>query len=115
MRELTGGKGVDHVVEVVGGANMSRTIAALAQGGHVALIGGLESFTMAIDFLPFLFKRASIDAVSVGSRRQFETMNRALEVFRLRPVIDTVYAWSDTSAAFEHLRRGAFGKVVVQV
>lgn len=113
--ELTGGRGVDHVVEVVGGTNVSRALATLAPGGHVALIGGLQGFSTAFDFLPFLFKRASIDAVSVGSRRQFECMNRALDVFRLHPVIDAVYAWSDAPAAFEHLRRGAFGKVVVTV
>jgi NADPH:quinone reductase-like Zn-dependent oxidoreductase len=112
--QLTGGGGVDHVVEVVGGPQMSRTIASLAPGGHVALIGGLQGFSAAFDFLPFLFKRASIDAVSVGSRRHFETMNRALEMIRLHPVIDAVYPWSAAAAGLEHMRRGAFGKIVLQ-
>ena len=112
--ELTGGRGIDHVVEVVGGSNVPRAIACLARGGHLALIGGLDSFSTAFDFLPFLFKRASISGVSVGSRRSFEHMNRAFETWCLQPVIDTVYPWSAAAAALAHLRRGAFGKVVIQ-
>jgi NADPH:quinone reductase-like Zn-dependent oxidoreductase len=112
--QLTGGRGVDHVVEVVGGTNVSRTIASLARGGHVALIGGLQGFGTEFDFLPFLFKRATINGVSVGSRRHFESMNRALEKIQIRPVIDAVYQWSAATAALEHVRRGAFGKVVLR-
>ena len=80
----------------------------------MALIGGLDGFSMAFDFLPFLFKRASISGVSVGSRRSFEHMNRALESLRLKPVIDTVYPWSGATTALGHLRHGPFGKIVIQ-
>jgi NADPH:quinone reductase-like Zn-dependent oxidoreductase len=53
--------------------------------------------------------------VLVGSRRTFEDLNRALETFRLRPVIDRVYPFAETPAAFAHLTRGAFGKIVIDV
>ena len=111
---MTGGRGVDHVVEVVGGRNVPRAVTSLARGGQLALVGGLDGFSTTFDFLPFLFKRASISGVSVGSRRNFEDMNRALESLQLKPVIDTVYPWSAATTALEHLRRGPFGKIVVQ-
>jgi NADPH:quinone reductase-like Zn-dependent oxidoreductase len=53
--------------------------------------------------------------VLVGSRRHFEDLLRALDVLRLHPVIDAVYRFSEVPAAFEHLTRGPFGKVVVDV
>jgi NADPH:quinone reductase-like Zn-dependent oxidoreductase len=53
--------------------------------------------------------------VLVGSRRSFERLNDALETTRLRPVIDKVYPFSETVAAFEHLSRGTFGKVVIDL
>jgi NADPH:quinone reductase-like Zn-dependent oxidoreductase len=111
---LTDGRGVDHVLEVVGGSNLQRAITCLAPGGHLALIGGLQGFNTAFDFLPFLFKRASISGISVGSRSDFERMNRALAIVQLHPVIDTIYPWSEAPAALAHLRLGPFGKVVVQ-
>ncbi|MBO0799838.1 MAG: zinc-binding dehydrogenase, partial [Blastocatellia bacterium] len=51
----------------------------------------------------------------VGSRRSFERLNYGLETTRIRPVIDKVYPFSEAKAAFEHLSRGAFGKVVIDV
>ena len=79
------------------------------------MVGGLESFSTTFNFLPLLFKRGSIDAVSVGSRRNFEDMNRALDRVLLRPVIDRVYPWPGVADAVAHLRRGPFGKVVVSM
>jgi NADPH:quinone reductase-like Zn-dependent oxidoreductase len=93
---------------------VQRAAQALARNGHLALIGLMDGFTLTADIVPLLMKRATIRGVLVGSRRNFEDMNRALEIIRLRPVIDRVYPFSEAPAAFEHLRRGAFGKIVIE-
>jgi NADPH:quinone reductase-like Zn-dependent oxidoreductase len=113
--ELTAGHGADCILEVVGGANVRRAALALARNGHLALIGLMEGASLDADIVPLLVERRSVRGVLVGSRRHFEDLVRALEILRLHPVIDGVYPFSDVPAAFEHLTRGAFGKVVVDV
>lgn len=113
--ELTAGLGVDYILEVVGGDNVRRAAQALARNGHLALIGLIDGLTLTVDIVPLLQERRSIRGVVVGSRRSFEDLNRALEAIRLRPVIDHVYRFDEVPAAFEHLVRGAFGKIVIDV
>jgi NADPH:quinone reductase-like Zn-dependent oxidoreductase len=113
--ELTLGQGADHILEVVGGDNVRRAALALARNGHLALIGLMDGFSLNVDIVPMLAERRGIRGVLVGSRRSFEDLNRALEVIRLRPVIDRVYPFAEAPAAFEHLTRGAFGKIVIDV
>jgi NADPH:quinone reductase-like Zn-dependent oxidoreductase len=113
--QLTDGRGTDHILEVAGGDNLRRAVNAVARNGHIALIGQLAEPTMTADIYPLLLKRAIIRSVLAGSRRNFEDLNRALEIIRLRPVIDRVYPFSQVPAAFEHLTRGAFGKIVIDI
>ena len=113
--ELTSGRGANVIVEVVGGDNVRHAAAALARNGHIALIGLIEGLSLTADIPTLLRKRGAIRGVLVGSRRSFERLNDALETTRIRPVIDKVYPFSETVAAFEHLNRGPFGKVVIDV
>jgi NADPH:quinone reductase-like Zn-dependent oxidoreductase len=115
VRELTSDHGADHIIEVVGGDNVRRAVNALARNGHLALVGLMDGVTLSADIIPMLVERRTIRGLIVGSRRSFEDLNRALEVLRLRPVIDRVYPFSETPAAFDHLTRGAFGKIVIDV
>jgi NADPH:quinone reductase-like Zn-dependent oxidoreductase len=111
--ELTGGRGVNHLVEVVGGKNVRPAVASLARGGHLALVGIMEAASIEFDHLPFMLRRQVIHGVLVGSRRSFEATVRALEATDIRPVIDRVYPFEQARAAFEHLVGGPFGKVVI--
>jgi NADPH:quinone reductase-like Zn-dependent oxidoreductase len=111
----TNDRGVDHILEVAGGESVSRAVRALARGGHLAIIGLIDGLTLNADIPRILHRRLTIRGVLVGSRHQFETMNRALETLRIQPIIDRVYPFAETPAAFAHLARGAFGKVVVEV
>jgi NADPH:quinone reductase-like Zn-dependent oxidoreductase len=115
VRKITSGHGVDYIIEVVGGDNVRRAVKALARNGHLALVGLMDGLTLSADIMPMLVERRAIRGVIVGSRRNFEDLNRALDVLRLRPVIDRVYPFSDAPAAFAHLTRGAFGKIVIDV
>ena len=115
MRELTGGRGADVVVEVGGPGSIARSIAALRYCGHVSVVGNLAGKST-IDPGALFAKRASMCGIQVGSRDMFEAMNRAIEVAKLEPVIDRVFDFTDARAAYEHLASGKhFGKVVIRV
>lgn len=111
----TGGRGADQVLEMAGGDNLARSLAALVPGGRISVIGLLESTALSMPIMPLLGSRASIVGISVGPRRVLEDLVRAVDQHALKPVIDTVYPFEQVPEAFAHLQRGAFGKVVVQV
>lgn len=111
---LTGFRGADHIIEMVGGENISRSLEALALGGRISIIGLLGDSKLGGPIGLMLFKRATLAGIGVGPRRALEDMVRAVDVLRLKPVIDHVYTFDKVPAAFGHLARGAFGKIVVQ-
>lgn len=111
--ELTEGRGAEHVLEIVGGDNLIRSVRAVAPGGRISLIGLLASLQITADILPLLVKRVVLQGISVGHRKAFEAMNRAIETAGIKPVIDAVYPFARLPEAFAHLDRGPFGKIVV--
>ena len=113
VRRLTQGRGADQVLETVGGPNLGRSMAAVAQGGRVSLIGVTGGGGVEASAGDFIRTRAVVQGLSVGHRRALEDMVRAIDATRLQPVIAGRYGFADVPAAFEHLERGAFGKVVV--
>jgi alcohol dehydrogenase len=114
VRRLTGGRGVDHVLEIAGGANLGRSLGALAQGGRVSVIGMLDGEQLSTPVYAAIRSRATVQGISVGHRRALERMVRAIDVNGLEPVIAAEYDAADVPAAFEHLARGPYGKVVVR-
>ena len=114
VREMTRGRGADLVVDTVG--SLRESIAAVRVGGTVAFIGLLGGMTTEVDLVTLMGRSARIQAIDVGSRAMFESMNRAIETGRVRPVVDRVFPFDETRAAFEYLgHRGHFGKVCVQL
>jgi NADPH:quinone reductase-like Zn-dependent oxidoreductase len=114
--ELTGQRGVDHVIEVGGPGTLARSLNAVRMGGRVSLIGVLSGVGTEINPMPVLGKQIELHGVFVGSRRTFEDMNRAIELHRLRPVIDRVFEFGQIDEALGHMESGAhFGKIVVRV
>jgi len=113
--EMTGKRGVDHVVEVGGSGTLGRSLNAVRVGGHVAMIGALAE---PADFNPInvFMKAVKLQGIFVGSRQMFEDMNRAIEFNRLRPVIDRVFPFDEARDALKYMESGAhFGKIVVSV
>jgi NADPH:quinone reductase-like Zn-dependent oxidoreductase len=114
-RELTDGHGVDCVVEIGGPGTIAMSLEALAVGGHVSLIGASLSLSgTGLDPLLLTGRGITVGAISVGSRTDFEAMNRAIAMHRLRPVIDRTFPFAEAKAAYRHFEgRGHFGKVVI--
>ena len=115
VQELTNGRGADVVLEMLAGDNIRQSADALAHGGHIPLIGFLEAADIALPALQLMLKRATIEGIAVGHRRGLEDLARFIDTNRIAPVIDRAYAFQEALAAFDHLERGPFGKVVIRV
>lgn len=115
VRQLTRGRGVDHIIEVGGAGTLAQSLRAVRTGGHIALIGVLSGYGQ-FNPLPILMKGVRVTGIYVGSRDMFESMNRAIGLHQLRPVVDRVFSFSQATAAFHYLESGAhFGKVVIRI
>jgi NADPH:quinone reductase-like Zn-dependent oxidoreductase len=112
---LTQDHGADHILEIVGGPHLGRSLEAAAVGGRISLIGVLEGFELSGGFGPFARKNVSVQGVQVGHRRGLEALVRAVDSTGLQPVVDGEYAFEDLPAALAHMERGPFGKVVLRV
>lgn len=114
VKEATGGRGVDHVVETGGGGTLEKSVACLAPGGHIALLGVLAGPGSLSNPFLLVVKNATVSGIFVGSRDHFARMNRFLEAHRIRPVVDRTFPLEEAPAAFRHLESGAhLGKVVI--
>jgi NADPH:quinone reductase-like Zn-dependent oxidoreductase len=116
VRELTGGRGVDHVVEVGGAGTLGQSLKAVRTGGHISLIGVLTGGTGQVNPLPVLMKGVRVQGIFVGSRDMFEAMSRAIALHTLRPVVDRVFPFAEAVEANRYLETAAhFGKIVIRV
>jgi NADPH:quinone reductase-like Zn-dependent oxidoreductase len=98
-----------------GPGTIAMSLKALAVGGHASLIGGSLSRSGAgLDPLLLTGRGITLGSISVGSRTDFEAMNRAIALHRLRPVIDRAFPFAEAKEAYRHFEgRGHFGKVVI--
>jgi NADPH:quinone reductase-like Zn-dependent oxidoreductase len=110
-----GEEGVDLVVEVGGQGTLEQSLRAVRPGGTIALIGTLAG-AAPVNLAPLFLRSIRLQGILVGSREMFGRMNALLARSVLAPVIDSVFAFEDVPAAYEHLASGThFGKVVVRV
>jgi NADPH:quinone reductase-like Zn-dependent oxidoreductase len=113
--KLTDMKGVDHVLEVAGGKSLAQSLASSKPGGRISVIGILDGFVSEVPIFTLLNKQVTIRGIVTGPRHVFDEMNQELEKIQIHPVIDKVYQFADALAAYDHLYRGAFGKIVIRV
>ncbi len=113
---LTNGIGADQVIDVAGGANLARSMAATKLGGVVSLVGYLESHRAEFDVTLALRRMVRLHALSVGSRSSFEGLVQTLEQHQLHPVIDRVFPIAKIREALEYLSTGQHvGKIVIDL
>jgi NADPH:quinone reductase-like Zn-dependent oxidoreductase len=114
VMEQTGGRGADLVVEVGGAGTFSRSLRAVRIGGAVAQIGVLSQSSEGIEIPLLLHKQVRLTGIYVGSRTDFDEMNRAINQHSLRPMIDKTFALADLPAALRRIEAGShFGKIVI--
>jgi NADPH:quinone reductase-like Zn-dependent oxidoreductase len=114
--ELTGGRGVDCVIEVGGAGTLSKSFQSVGFGGKVSLIGVLSGPQGDTSPHSLMFKAASLHGVFVGNRAMFEDMLVAMAINRIKPVIDRTFSFDEAQDAYRYQMEGKhFGKVVIKV
>ena len=114
-RELTGGRGVDFVMEVGGGGTLSESLRSIALMGHIAIIGVLGGPAEPLQMGSMIASGAKLQGVSVGSRVMFEAMCRAIDTHQIAPVVDKIYPFTEAVDALRAMRANAhFGKIVLE-
>jgi len=117
VRQWSGGRGVDHVLEIGGPGTLPQSIAAARVGGHISLIGILTGFAGPVPTMVLMAKQIKLQGIIVGSRRHQEALIRALDANpSIRPVIDKTFPLAALAEAFRH-EEGAthFGKICVEL
>ncbi|RJX27373.1 MAG: NAD(P)-dependent alcohol dehydrogenase [Desulfurivibrio sp.] len=114
--ERTGGRGVDHVIEVGGPDTLPQSISACRIGGHIGFIGVLTGFSGPIPTVALLTRQVRLQGLQVGNRQQQIEMIRALDANDMKPVIDKTFPLQDLIEAFRYEASGAhFGKICIEV
>jgi NADPH:quinone reductase-like Zn-dependent oxidoreductase len=113
--ELTGGRGVDAVVEIGGPGTMNQSIAISRIGGHISLIGVLTGWSGEITTAAAMGKNVTIKEITVGSRQEQEEMITAIDANGIRPVIDSRFPLDKIADAFAHqISQKHFGKICLE-
>ncbi|KAF2823883.1 alcohol dehydrogenase [Ophiobolus disseminans] len=122
VKHLTNGRGVNFVINNTGPQSIMDDVGFLCErGGTVSLVGFLHGFDA--DWEPrrlveLMSKSAKIKGIAVGSKAEFEEMNRYLEEkkVKLTPALDRTFDFKDSKEAFEYLASGKHtGKIVIKV
>jgi len=115
VRDWTGGRGVDHVVEVGGPATLAQAIEAVRVGGHISLIGVLTGGEGEVPTAKLMAKQARLQGLIVGSRREQQDFVRALDGSDMRPVVDRRFPLEQLADAFRHeMGASHFGKIGIE-
>jgi NADPH:quinone reductase-like Zn-dependent oxidoreductase len=114
--ELTRGKGVDHVIETIGGENLNRSLAVVKLSGTISFIGLIAGLSAPINTYQFVQKNVQIHGIETGSGEMFKEMNSFIQLHNLKPVIDKTFAFGEIKEALKYLESGKhFGKVTIQM
>ena len=117
VRSLTGGRGVDGIIDVVGGSNLIRLLDAAADNAHIAIVGFLQGFEVTGNLIaPIMAHQLNIHGVSVGSRRDLERFLADVERHHIEPIVGAVFDFDEALAAVASMAGDrALGKPVIRL
>ncbi|HOL38076.1 MAG: NAD(P)-dependent alcohol dehydrogenase [Proteobacteria bacterium] len=114
-RELTGGAGFDHIVELGGEKTLPQSLRCIRAGGTLSMIGVLSGSSLAAPLGLVVTRQVRLQGITVGHRDGFEAMLRAVEQHRIRPVVDRVFDFGQLKEALAYQHSGAqFGKICIR-
>lgn len=116
VREATGGRGADVVVETVGEATWERSLAAAAQEGRIVVCGATSGHSPPARLYRLWWKQLVVYGSTMGMPSDFEAAYDLIREGRARVHVDSVFPLADAAKAHERLESGAqFGKVVLRI
>jgi len=114
VRRLTGGRGVEVVVEHVGEATWERSVRSLARGGRLVTCGATTGPAGPIDLRVLFARQISLLGSYMGGKAELLEVSRFFFEGRLRPAVDLTFPLRDAAAAHARLeRKEQFGKIVL--
>jgi NADPH:quinone reductase-like Zn-dependent oxidoreductase len=114
IRKLTSKRGVDVVVDNVGQATLTTSMAAVARGGRIVIVGNTSGPKTEIDIRYIFGKQISLIGSTMGGREDFRTITSLLWAGKLKPVIDRIMPLNQGKEAYRIMEKGEhFGKIVL--
>jgi NADPH:quinone reductase-like Zn-dependent oxidoreductase len=114
-KQLTGGRGVDHVIEIGGPGTLPQSIQACRMGGHIALIGVLTGIAGEVPTYMLFSSQLRVTGIMVGSRKEQDDMVRAITANKIKPVIDSTFPLDAIADAYRHQgSQKHFGKICLE-
>lgn len=112
--EQTEGRGADLVVEVGGAGTFAQSLKSVRIGGRISQIGILAQSSEPMQIGPLLHKQIQLRGIYVGSRADFEEMNRAITQHKLKPLVDQLFTFENALSALQGMEKASHcGKIVI--
>jgi NADPH:quinone reductase-like Zn-dependent oxidoreductase len=116
VREVTGGHGADHILELGGAQTFDQSIAAVAANGSIAQIGVLTGYGATPNLNGLFAANASINGTMVGPKVFLDRVSRFVTAHKIAPVIDRTFPFDRAAEAFEHLAAANhMGKIIITI
>jgi NADPH:quinone reductase-like Zn-dependent oxidoreductase len=114
VRRVTHKRGVDVVVDCVGGDSWARSLASLAKGGRLVSCGAIAGPSPQTDIRRIFWNHLRVFGSTLGTRQEFKQMLNFMERSQTKPMIDQVFPLKEASGAHQRLEAGKqFGKIVL--
>jgi len=116
VRRLTGKRGVDVVVDCIGGDGWAKSLAALGRDGRLVSCGASAGAQPSTDLLRIFWHHLKVFGSCLGSRDEFRRMLNYMTNTRMKPIIDQVYPLTDAAKAQQRLAQGNhFGNIILRI
>lgn len=116
VKEATGGKGIDVVVDVVGGDTLSQSLGTCTYGARVAVVGVLAGQETTLRMRDLLVHQVQLRGIFMESTEELRAFARAAEATQLRPAVDRTFKFEDALDAYRYLEsKKHVGKVVITI
>lgn len=116
VREETGRRGVDVVVDYVGKDTWQKSLQCLSRGGRLVTCGATTGYNPEEDLRHIFYRQLEVIGSTMGSRNELMAPLKLIFEGRMRPVVSAVYPLKDTAEAHRTMEaRKSLGKIVIQV
>lgn len=116
VKEITGGNGVDVVIDTAGGEVLTKSILAAGYSSRIAIIGNIADKQTGFKLFDIVRRQISLRGIFMESCQELESFARACQTLQLKPWIDQVFPFDRAIDAYRHLdSQKHIGKVVISL